>query len=415
LRLENAENLKPLKRSPYLGVAFAAAVLASCGGLQPPIGAPGSSSETPSSLAGPAVTGTVLHSFAGGDADGSMPISEVTKVGDVLYGTTPKGGKTDDGTIYSISPSGTGFKMLHSFKGKVDGSGSAAGLTDVKGTLYGTNPDGGASGKGTVFSITAAGAFTSLYSFKGGSAGGAHPKAGLTNVGGTLYGTTQSGGKTDTCCGTIFSISTSGKEKVLYIFGSTKDDGIGPESGLVNVGGTLYGTTKSGGNGGQNGHGTIFSVTTAGKEAVLYKFKDASDGSCSDGCSLTKLGGMLYGTAVRGGQKRNGSVFSITPGGAFKTLYSVPSGGKVAGWPRAALTDVAGTLYGTMSLGPLDKKGTVFSVTTDGTLKVIYKFAGGSEGATPWASLILVDTTLFGTTAEGGSENHGTIYSIAGF
>jgi uncharacterized repeat protein (TIGR03803 family) len=124
---------------------------------------------------------------------------------------------------------------------------------------------------------------------------------------------------------------------------------------------------------------------------------------------------MLYGTAVRGGQKRNGSVFSITPGGAFKTLYSVPPGGKVGGWPRAALTDVAGTLYGTMSLGPLDKKGTVFSVTTDGTLKVIYKFAGGSEGATPWASLILVDTTLFGTTAEGGSENHGTIYSIAEF
>jgi uncharacterized repeat protein (TIGR03803 family) len=70
----------------------------------------------------------------------------------------------------------------------------------------------------------------------------------LTNVSGTLYGTTQSGGKTGSCstCGTVFSISTSGKEKVLYFFGSKKtDDRIGPESALTNVSGKLYGTTTN--------------------------------------------------------------------------------------------------------------------------------------------------------------------------
>ncbi|MGP8101028.1 MAG: choice-of-anchor tandem repeat GloVer-containing protein [Candidatus Cybelea sp.] len=406
--------MNPLKKSPSIGACIAAAFLASCSGSQPPIGA---SQAMQHSLARPGATGTVLHSFAGGTADGSLPVSGLTKAGDVLYGTTSKGGSTDGGTIYSISPDGTGFALLHSFKGAVDGKGSAASLLNVNGTLYGTNPEGGASGNGTVFSITPAGAFKTLYSFKGGSADGARPLARLTNVGGTLYGTTQSGGNIGSCstCGTVFSISTSGKEKVLYFFGSKKDDGISPESALVNVSGKLYGTTTNGGNGGIDGHGTIFSVTTGGTETVLYKFKNTADGSCSSGCYLTKLGGTLYGTAHDGGKNKNGSVFSITPGGTFKTLYSVPTGGKAAGKPRAALTDAAGTLYGTMSLGPLDKKGTVFSVTTDGTLKVIYKFAGGSEGALPWASLILVDTTLFGTTAEGGSENHGTIYSIAGF
>ena len=401
-----------------MGACIAVAFLAGCGGSQLPIGARSSVTGTAFSLARPATTETVLHTFAGGTADGAMPISGLTKAGDVLYGTTPRGGSTDDGTIYSISPSGTGFTVLHSFKGKVDGRASAAGLINVNGTLYGTNPDGGASGHGTVFSITPTGAFTTLYNFKGGSADGARPLAGLTNIGGTLYGTTRNGGDTGTCsnCGTVFSISTSGKEKVLYFFDSKKsDDGIGPESALVNVGGTLYGTTTNGGIGGVTGDGTIFSVTTGGKETVLHKFKPASDGSCSFGCYLTKLGGVLYGTATNGGKNRLGSVFSITPAGAFKTIYSVPSGGKAAGYPRAALTDVVGSLYGTMSAGPTGQSGTVFSIATDGTLKVVYTFAGGDDGAMPWASLILVNAKLFGTTARGGSANSGTIYSVGGF
>jgi uncharacterized repeat protein (TIGR03803 family) len=148
---------------------------------------------------------------------------------------------------------------------------------------------------------------------------------------------------------------------------------------------------------------------------VLYKFKDTSDGDCNFGCYLTKLGPTLYGTAYKGGKNRIGSVFSITPMGAFKTLYSVPTGGKAAGYPSAALTDAHGTLYGTMSLGPLEKKGTLFSVTTGGKLKVVHTFAGGTDGAMPMSSLILVENKLFGTTAQGGGDDRGTIYSVAGF
>jgi uncharacterized repeat protein (TIGR03803 family) len=374
--------------------------------------------DTPSfSLANAAVKKDVLHSFVGGAMDGSTPISGLSKVGNLLYGTSGGGGRYGKGTVFSISPTGTGFTVLYSFKGKQDGRGSASGLTYNGDTLYGTTEDGG-TGKGTVFSVTPAGKFTTLYSFKGGSADGAAPVAPLTNFRGTLYGTTASGGNVHgkyINYGTVFSISASGQEKVLYFFGSTKDDGIGPRSRLVPVGGKLYGTTNGGGIGGVTGNGTIFGVTTHGEETVLYRFKNKFDGSCSFNCYLNLVGGVLYGTAYLGGTGKLGSVFSVTQDGAFKTLYSASKNGNAGGNPNAALTTVNGTLYGTMSAGPIGKSGTVFSITTGGALKILHTFSGGDDGGTPSARLLLDRGNLYGATAKGGSKNLGTIYSVSGF
>src|SRR5581483_4401464 len=92
--------------------------------------------------------------------------------------------------------------------------------------------------------------FDSNYSFP--QKGGSIPEAGLTNVKGTLYGTTAAGGThlcdTEDYCGTVFSITTSGKFKVLHSFGKGSDEGAIPQAPLLNVGGTLYGTTMWGGN-----------------------------------------------------------------------------------------------------------------------------------------------------------------------
>ncbi|MFY9739479.1 MAG: choice-of-anchor tandem repeat GloVer-containing protein [Candidatus Cybelea sp.] len=103
--------------------------------------------------------------------------------------------------------------MLHSFGGSGDGEYPVAGLINVKGTLYSTTLSGphdfcGGPGCGTVFSITTSGAATVLYRFKGHSYGrkdGAHPEAGLINVNGTLYGTTNIGGVNG--YGAVFSLS----------------------------------------------------------------------------------------------------------------------------------------------------------------------------------------------------------------
>jgi uncharacterized repeat protein (TIGR03803 family) len=175
------------------------------------------------------------------------------------------------------------------------------------------------------------------------------------------------------------------------------------------------GTTILGGVGAFPGNGTIFSVTPGGTETVLHRFKGVADGQCGFNCYLTNLGGTLYGTAYNGGKDGLGSVFSIKPGGAFKTLYSASGKGDAGGYPKASPTNVGGTLYGTMSAGPSGKHGTVFSVATGGSLKTIFQFSGGSDGAKPSSNLTLVGGKLYGTTATGGSKDEGTIYSISGF
>src|SRR5271156_792334 len=97
-----------------------------------------------------------------------------------------------------------------------------------------------------------------LYSFQGGSDGTA-PFASVINVGGTLYGTTYSGGAGCPApgCGTVFSITPGGSESVVYAFKGGTGDGELPKAALIDVGGTLYGTTVSGG---AFGGGTVFSL-----------------------------------------------------------------------------------------------------------------------------------------------------------
>jgi len=134
--------------------------------------------------------------------------------------------------------------------------------------LYGTTDEGGtycesssAFGCGTVFAITTSGTETVLNSFGTGSGDGSYPDAGLLNVKGTLYGTTSSGGAY-AYGGTVFKITTSGAETVLHSFEGPAGDGSLPFAGLINVNGTLYGTTGYGGSGScEIGCGTVFSLS----------------------------------------------------------------------------------------------------------------------------------------------------------
>jgi uncharacterized repeat protein (TIGR03803 family) len=217
--------------------------------------------------------------------------------------------------------------LLYSFAGK-DGSTPLAGLVDLKGTLYGTTQNGGAiacggnqEGCGTVFSITTSGKETVLHSF-GHSGDGQYPNAGLVDVNGMLYGTTSFGGAGcgSSGCGTVFSITTSGKETVRHSFGSS-GDGRNPEAGLVNVNGMLYGTTENGGTGSceNDGCGTVFSVATSGKETVLHRFGVDGDGALPE-AGLTDIDGTLYGTTVSYGLNGFGTVFYIKPKAAAPKL-----------------------------------------------------------------------------------------------
>ncbi|MGA9946025.1 MAG: choice-of-anchor tandem repeat GloVer-containing protein, partial [Candidatus Cybelea sp.] len=236
-----------------------------------------------------------IYSF-GSVPDAQGPVAGLIDVGGVLYGTTSSGGANNCsgvgcGAVFAITTSGK-ESVLYSFAGGSDGAKPLAALTNVGDKLYGTTQMGGQSGYGTVFKVTTSGKEKVLHSFGGGS-DGVYPVADLINVRGTLYGTTRFGGSGN--AGTVFKITTSGKEKVLYTFGSRTGDGEDPYAGLIDVGGTLYGTTEIGGanNCSGVGCGTVFAITTSGKERVLYSFAGGSDGDFPL-AGLINVGGMLY-------------------------------------------------------------------------------------------------------------------------
>jgi uncharacterized repeat protein (TIGR03803 family) len=210
---------------------------------------------------------TVVHSFRGG-ADGQAPEAPLLNVRDTLYGTTRAGGDCPEfggcGTVFSLNPTSGAETVVYSFQDGTDGYEPEAGLTYVKGDLYGTTAEGGGAGGsygcGTVFSINlATGAETVVYSFQG-FGDGCGPGASLKNISGALFGTTYSGGAGGK--GTVFKINrTTGAEMILYSFEASGGEGAYPASGLLNAGGALYGTTVAGGGCDFTGCGTVFEVT----------------------------------------------------------------------------------------------------------------------------------------------------------
>ena len=391
-----------------LAMCTVISMLAGCGGSQPPIGVPGT---MPQGI-GAASSYNVLHAF-GGFRDGALPCASLLDENGTLYGTTASGGKAsqrygnnDGGTVFSITTTGAEH-VLHRFDRHPHGRHPCAGLIDMGDTLYGTTVHGGKYHGGTVFSISTAGKERMLHSFAGGSSDGADPYASLVDVSGTFYGTTFYGGPHN--AGTIFSISTAGAVHVLFSFGK-RFDGASPVASLVDAGGKLYGTTLFGG---RYGGGTVFSTSTTGKEHRLHSFGSTSLDGQWPSAGLINVEGTLYGTTEEGGAYAAGTVFSITTGGTEQVLHSFGSGsdGSV---PTGGLIEVSGALYGTAFEGGAYGAGTVFSITTSGTEQVLHSFGDGSDGKAPWAGLTDVNGTLYGTTETGGYPyNDGTIFALS--
>lgn len=391
-------------------------VLAGCGGSRSVSELPQLESTSQRPLSNRAYE--IVHPFGRSKTDGENPAADLINVKGTLYGTTAYGGTNGVGTVFSITPSGH-ETVLHSFgvlTSSADGALPMGRLVNVNGTLYGTTFIGGAHDAGTVFSIAPDGTEKILHSFasnyqSGRGNTGSLPQAGLIDVKGTLYGTTSQGGEhpcnTEVYCGAVFSITTSGKYKLLYSFSGRSGDGNYPQAPLLNVNGTLYGTTAGGGE--YFGNGTVFSITTSGDYKRVYSF----GGSQSDGqypvSALINVQGVLYGTTMGGGSGGHGTVFSLTTDGSEKLVYSFSANGGDGGSPAAALRNVNGVLYGTTKGGGANNFGTVFKLTKSGKETVLHSFAKG-DGITPAAGVIAVAGTLYGTTY--GSSTHGVMRSF---
>ncbi len=392
-------------------------------------------------------TYSVLYSFCSQPncADGGGPVAGlVFDAQGNLYGTADaevmSGGITTYGTVFELTPSNTEI-VLHSFQPRSlgdsliipirrDGAFPMAGLIfDAQGDLYSTTEGGGSFGRGTVFRIAPAGEESIVHSFAPGE--GAEPVASLTiDATGNLYGTTQYGGAggcpamlgTLPGCGTVFKITPSGREAVLYSF-TGNPDGAFPMAGLImDAQGNLYGTTFKGG---AHGMGSVFKLTPSGEETVLYSFSNPPDGAFPQAGLVMDAQGNLYGTTYGGGSVKPcqnvydgcGTVFEVAPNGQETVLHSFGNQGDGA-FPFAGLVlDAEGNLYGTTYDGGEYSYGTVFELAGDGTETVMYSFCAQqpncADGAHPWAGLVLdAQGNLYGTTSGGGSYDAGTVFKL---
>ena len=276
---------------------------------------------------------------------------------------------------------------------------------------------------------TASPAFEHLFSFN--DVDGAQPEGGLVELGGALYGTTQLGGNSGCFggystpgCGTVFKVTTGGKEVAIYSFKGEPDGAIS-WAPLISVNGKLFGTTIRGGNSPCDasdnvpGCGTVFEITPAGGETVLHSFQGGSDGATpSFWCPLVFVKGALYGVTEQGGANGAGTVFKVTMSGKESILYSFKAQSSESD-PRSILFS-NGAFYG-VSFGQgrtySPNYGSVFRVTMSGKEKIIHSFKGSPDGANPTGQLVVLGDTLYGVTTSGGTGNCypygcGTVFGV---
>jgi uncharacterized repeat protein (TIGR03803 family) len=374
----------------------------------------------PIEVAGADLTFQMIYQFTTTTSPGLQPSATLVEGTDGnFYGTTTTGVGVK-GTVFKITLGGA-LTTLHSFSGP-DGGQPAAGLAlGSDGNFYGTTGEGGANGWGTVFKISPSGTFTTLASFNG--ANGAIP-VGVLVQGDDLkfYGTTQGGGVSN--AGTIFRIATNGTLTTLHSFRGP--DGSGPGGLVKGRDGNFYGASGGGGPD-TNSNGTIFKITTNGTLTTLVSFTGGANGLSPSGVLAEGSEGAFYGTTVVGGAgydpdiaQRDGTVFRVTTNGTLTMLLSF--NGSNGRHPYAGLIQGRdGNFYGTTRGGGVgglyctgdEGCGTVFKITPNGALTTLVSF-NRVNGASPYAGLVQgSDGNFYGTALQGGAQQQGTIFRLA--
>jgi uncharacterized repeat protein (TIGR03803 family) len=306
--------------------------------------------------------------------NGAFPMAGLVRATNgQLYGTTSTGGASGLGTVFSMTSDGA-VTTLRDFAGGVDGaSPSTLLLQATDGNLYGSASGGGAAGFGTIFRIKLDSTFSTVYSFTGGADSGSPGGALLDVTGGDLFGLTPTGGAFDQ--GRVFRLTPSGSLSTAYSFtGGT--DGYEPVGALVQGdNGSLFGVTRLAKFRGFTFYGTIFKLDANGTLNTLYML-NFSDGALPAAGLVMGSDGNFYGTTEQGGANDNGTVFRITPSGAFSTLVEF-DGFNDGFAPLAALTQgLDGSLYGTTSKGGVGGFGTIFKLAFNGPPQITQQPVG---------------------------------------
>jgi uncharacterized repeat protein (TIGR03803 family) len=313
-----------------------------------------------------------LHSFVSA-ADGQRPYGALLLVGSTLYGMAASENTSAGGILFRIGVDGTGFQTLHKFAGPPgDGRWPYDSLILSDSRLYGMTVAGGngdlsASGGGfggTVFRINLDGSgYEILHHFRGGANDGQWSAGNLTLLGTTLYGITfRGGGGGGNRGGTIFKVNTDGTGfGLLRGFAGGTDDSTGSHGSLIFSGSALYGT----GGGGAKDLGTIFRINPDGTGfALLHSFAGGDDDGAGPGNSLIQSGTFFYGMTGRGGLNDQGTVYRInTDGTDFRLLHRFAGGAEDGASPSPGPLLLSGsTLCGMTTAGGRGGQGVIFAL-----------------------------------------------------
>lgn len=342
---------------------------------------------SPALAAGPHFS--VIATLGGAPAIGALG-------GGTLYGTLPNGGANGAGTLFSLTASGV-YTDLHDFVPTTDGDLPNARLAvESDGSIWGTTQSGGPYGGGTLFSYGAKG-FSVPHNFGNGTDGSLPLQGPVTGPGRSIIGTAAAG-----------AIGTNGN---LWYYGSgtyavwhnflSHADGHCPFSGPARGSNSIvYGTTVGRGFGG-NPNGSVWQYT--GSLKTIHVFRDKADGEWPDQAPVTDASGNIYGTThVQSGANFAGAIWKISSSGAFSVLHDMA--GATDGFaPNSPLiVNADGYLYGTTASGGPSGLGTVFRISPEGAFEVVHSFTGGTDGANPTGSLVSnAEGAIFGATQTG--------------
>ncbi len=339
-----------------------------------------------------------LTSLASFDAlsVGSKPTSLILGRDGLAYGVTAAGGDKNSGTVFKRV--GPDVITLHSFSGGSEGSKTSALIQATDGNFYGTTSAGNAASQaGTIFKITPAGGFSTLFTWPSNASMGKTPSALVQGTDGKLYGTTRFGGASG--AGTIFKCSTSGVLSVIRTLNGSTDGG-SPTAGLMQASdGNLYGLTPSGGS---HSFGTVFRCNSSGQLATIFNFVDAPGFEYN---FIKGADGKLY-TALGGdGMATEGRFLTVTPPGTISFSHE-----NTFVYSGAPLTQ---TYDGYFFLPTLEPSGDIHQFPG---IEIIYptSFADGRPAS---AIIQNVDGNLLGAALYGGNNINeanvgGTLFEI---
>jgi uncharacterized repeat protein (TIGR03803 family) len=345
-------------------------------------------------------------------AEGGNPKGSLIQATDGnFYGMLNGSSTYSGGAIFKMTPGGQ-FSVIKNLSLGTDGGGPNGRLLQASdGSFYGINTSGGAFGYGTIFRLTLGGVYSVLKAFNGTTEGANSYGSLIQASNGALYGMTRYGG--DFKSGVIFRIETTGGYKVIKHLNSATD-AAGPRGNLVQgKDGWLYGMSPSG----SSYNGVIFKINMEGtKFSLLHNMNPGTDGGNPHGSLIQGKDGFFYGTTyLGGGSGYSGTVFKMATNGdvfVVKRFTEASEGGYSSG---SVIQTPDGMLYGMTNSGGKNLKGTIYKLTTGGSITILSHLNGVNAGSEPVGNLVVgKDSAYFGVTKTGGAFNYGTIFKICG-